>query len=69
MILKSPQNQLTIWVAFPLIPRVYIDPMMRQYRQISNISRKYQNLNISRLVLRLSLPNPLMPGVKSRKNI
>ena len=34
---------------------------------ISNIRRtKYQNLNASRLVLQLSLPYPLKPGVKSR---
>ena len=38
-----------------------------KYRKISNIRRtKSQNLNESRLVLQLSLPNPLNPGVKSR---
>ena len=37
------------------------------YRKLSNISRtKSQNLNNSRLILQLSLPNPLKPGVKSR---
>ena len=37
------------------------------YRQISNISlTKYQNLNVSRLALQLSLSNPLKPGVTSR---
>ena len=37
------------------------------YRKISNIRRiKSQNLNVSRLVLQLPLPNPLKPGVKSR---
>ena len=41
--------------------------MTNTYRQTSQISRtKSQNLNLSRLVLRLSLPNPLKPGVKSR---
>ena len=35
------------------------------YREISNIRRtKFQNLNDSRLVLHLSLPNLLKPGVK-----
>ena len=35
------------------------------YRKISNIScTKSQNLNDSRLVLHLSLPNLLKPGVK-----
>ena len=39
-------------------------------RQTSNISHtKSQNLNASRLVLHLSLPNPLKPGVKSRMKI
>ena len=37
------------------------------YREISNIRRvKSQNLNDPRLVLELSLLNPLRPGVKSR---
>ena len=35
--------------------------------QVSYIScTKSQNLNVSRLILQLSLPNPLKPGVKSR---
>ena len=37
------------------------------YRKISNIRRmKSPNLNVSSLVLQLSLPNPMKPGVKSR---
>ena len=37
------------------------------YRQVSNIRHtKSQNLNDSRSVLRLRLPNPLKPDVKSR---
>ena len=37
------------------------------YRQILNIRcTKSQNLNVSRLTLQLSLPNPLKPGVKSK---
>ena len=40
------------------------------YRKISNIRRtKSQNLNAPRLVLQLSLPNPMKPGVKSRMKI
>ena len=36
------------------------------YRQTSNIWRtKSKHLNVSRLVLQFSLPNPLKPGVKS----
>ena len=37
------------------------------YRKISNIRRtKSPNLNVSRLVLQLSLPNPMKPVVKSK---
>ena len=37
------------------------------YRKISNIRRtKSPNLNVSSLVLQLSLHNPMQPGVKSR---
>ena len=36
------------------------------YRKVSNIrSTKSQNLNASRLILQLSLPNPLKPGVEN----
>ena len=38
-----------------------------EYRQVSNIRRtKFQQLKDYRTVLRLSLPNPLKPDVKSR---
>ena len=41
--------------------------MMCRYCQVSNIRRtKYLHLKDSRAVLRLSLPNPLKPDVKSR---
>ena len=37
------------------------------YRQFSNIRRtQSQNITVSRIVLLLSLPNPLKPGVKLR---
>ena len=37
------------------------------YRQFSNIrNTQSQNINVSRLVLQWSLPNPLKPGVKWR---
>ena len=37
------------------------------YRKVSNIRRtKSQNWNDSHLVLKLSVPNPLKPGIKSR---
>ena len=38
-----------------------------KYLKVSNIRRtKPQNLNASRLILQLSLPNPLKPGVQLR---
>ena len=38
-----------------------------EYCKISNIKcTKSPNLNVSRLVLQLSLPNPMKPGVQSR---
>ena len=42
-----------------------MDDQRWYYRKISNIGRtKFQNWNDSRLVLQLSLPNLLKPGVK-----
>ena len=42
-------------------------PINLYYRKTSSISRtKSQNLNVSNLVLQLSLLSPLKPGVKSR---
>ena len=42
-------------------------PQKTAYRKISNIRRTQSpNLNVPRLVLKLSLPNPMKPGVKSR---
>ena len=40
------------------------------YHQTSNISRpKSKNLNVSRLVLQLSLPNPLKPGFNENEDV
>ena len=51
-----------IWV-----PSYLLQVSIIMYRQISNTRRtKSQILIISRLVLQLSLLNPLKPGVKSR---
>ena len=59
-----PQPKLTYWQLDPQEQTVELET---KYRQTSNISRtKSQNLNVSRLVLQLSLPNPLKPGIKSR---
>ena len=45
---------------------ISINVITYAYRQVSNISRtKSQHLKDSRTVLRLSLPNPLKPDVKS----
>ena len=44
-----------------------LQDLTNDYRKISNIRRtKSQNLNVSQLVLQLSLLNPMKPGVKSR---
>ena len=43
------------------------DTHMYMYRKISNIRRtKSPILDVSRLVVKLSSPNPMKPGVKSR---
>ena len=48
----------------------YLIKTKHNYRQTSNIRHnKYQNLNVSRLVLQLSLTNALKPGVKARMEI
>ena len=55
------------WVCHITGPFVTIQLVKGKYRKISNTRRtKSQNLNDSRLFLRLSLPNPLNPCVKSR---
>ena len=47
-----------------------IDTIKPIYRQVSNIRRtKSEILKDSRSVLRLSLPNPLKPDVKSRMKV
>ena len=47
--------------------RAWLPLLIHEYRQVSNIRRtKYQHLKDSHTVLRLSLSNPLKPGVKSR---
>ena len=54
------------WVSETRI-RGWITPLSPSYRQVSNIRRtKSQHLKDSRTVLRLSLPKPLKPDVKSR---
>ena len=50
------------------LPGKHLGPLTNMdYRKVSNIRRtKSQNLNVSRLILKVSLPNPLKPGVKLR---
>ena len=53
------------YVAKPSAAMILI--MENNYRKVSNIRRtKSQNLKASRLILQMSLPNPLKPGVKLR---
>ena len=64
-----PSNQSLISKRYGKIQVVDIvlDNKPAYYRQVSNIRRtKSQHLKDSRTVLRLSLPNPLKPDVKSR---
>ena len=66
---RSLYTFYSIWIIF----NPSMDEQLHQlynvgwnYRKVSNIRRtKYQNLNDSRLVLQLSVPNPLKPSVKS----
>ena len=62
----SQINQL--WETEEVIPALKKgNHLCLSYRKISNISRtKSPNLNVSRLVLQLSVPNPMKPDVKSR---
>ena len=57
--------------SYILMPHaVSITAYVYVYHQSTNKGRpKFQNLNVSRLVLQLSLPNPMKPGVKSRVNM
>ena len=58
-ILWEWRNGLTCNTKVYYIEQMTIEPL--------NIKRiKFQNLNVSRLVLQLSLPYPLEPGIKSR---
>ena len=46
---------------------IYDCRQFKHYRKVSNIKRtKSKNIEVFRLVLQLSLPNTLKPGVKSR---
>ena len=50
-----------------LLCRLYYDVIFFRYHKISHINHtKSQNLNGSRLVLQLPLPNPMKTGFQSR---
>ena len=60
-----PGKRVTCWNE--ISARIGEQIQQMKYCKISNIwCTKSQNLNDSRLVLQLPLPNPLKPGVKSR---
>ena len=66
--LLNHQNGIPLHWYCNIIENIFLNVHMKQflnnYRQISNISHtKSQNLNVSCLVLQLSLSNPLKPGV------
>ena len=55
---------LTLKISDVLSMKMHFEGRLVTYRKISNIRRtKSKNLNDSRLVLHLSLPNLLKPGV------
>ena len=55
------------WQIIPSIITPLVMPYGDKYGKISNIRcTKYENLSDCRLVLQLSLANPLEPGVKLR---
>ena len=58
----------TMSISLLLMPWLHASTaMLLTYRQFSNIRcTQSQNINGSRLILQLSLPNPLKPGVKLR---
>ena len=63
-----PFNYVIMWRSFcSSLDNISNGAMDFTYLKVSNISRtKSKNLNDSRLVLQLSLPSRLKPGVKSR---
>ena len=66
MIMSWHGNTLPISITFDGYPLVTSGDV-HDYRKISNIRRtKSLNFNVSRLVLQLTLPNPMKPGIKSR---
>ena len=65
-LLPLPLLQILHVLPWLLLP-ISVHCRFNYYRQVSNIRRtKSQHLKDSRTVLRLSLPNPLKPDVKSR---
>ena len=67
----NTENENTFPVKKMVQPVQYLSdisrPVLYSYRKISNIRRtESPNLNVSRLVLQLSLPDPVKPCVQSR---
>ena len=63
----SPQNKIHTFRCGWCPCMVRGESLNTTYRQTSNITHiKLKKMNLSRLVLQLSLHNPLKPGVKSR---
>ena len=61
------QTMVWCWIDDKLLPEPIMTGINDEYRQFSNIRcTQSQNINVSRLVLQLSLPNQLKPSVKLR---
>ena len=67
-VMTRHQTSIKLWPE-PMVTKIYT-AILHDYCKISNISHtKSPNLTVSRLVLQLSMPNPMKPGVKSRMKI
>ena len=59
--------ELQLESAYSFTEESWLNSTTPTHRQFSFIRRtQSQNINVSRLVLLLSLPNPLKPGVRMR---
>ena len=70
-VFKQEQSETTPYAHLPALVNVLLVTCAwtedLEYCQSSNIwHTKSQNLTVSHLILQLSLPNPLKPGVKSK---
>ena len=62
-----PVEERDLFISTELWSQLTVDEKSWYYRKISNIRRtKSPNLDVARLIVQLSSPNPKKPGVTSR---